>query len=94
MRYCKQFLLLKLKVYIYVCVLEVTETFCRKQKRSVKKLNPLTNTRALLRLNPYAAVLKRKAILTSLQSRRKRQELLAKRRGVGISFHLHMSGYV
>ncbi|PNF23532.1 60S ribosomal protein L4 [Cryptotermes secundus] len=53
-----------------------------KQKRSVKKLNPLTNTRAMLRLNPYAAVLKRKAILTSLQSRRKRQELLAKKRGI------------
>jgi large subunit ribosomal protein L4e len=67
---------------------EVTETFCRKQKRSVKKLNPLTNTRALLRLNPYAAVLKRKAILTSLQSRRKRQELLAKKRGVRICFNL------
>jgi large subunit ribosomal protein L4e len=67
---------------------EVTETFCRKQKRRVKKLNPLTNTRALLRLNPYAAVLKRKAILTSLQSRRKRQELLAKKRGVRICFNL------
>lgn len=53
-----------------------------KQKRSVKKLNPLTNTRAMLRLNPYAAVLKRKAILTSIQSRRKRQELLAERRGI------------
>lgn len=53
-----------------------------KQKRSVKKLNPLTNTRALLRLNPYAAVLKRKAILTSIQRRRKRQELFAKRRGI------------
>lgn len=31
--------------------------------RSVRKLNPLRNTRAMLRLNPYAAVLKRKAIL-------------------------------
>jgi large subunit ribosomal protein L4e len=53
-----------------------------KQKRSVKKLNPLTNTRAMLRLNPYAAVLKRKAVLTSIQCRRKRQELLAERRGI------------
>ncbi|BET01440.1 Ribosomal protein L4 [Nesidiocoris tenuis] len=32
-------------------------------ERRVRKLNPLRNTRAMLRLNPYAAVLKRKAIL-------------------------------
>ncbi|KAJ9601833.1 hypothetical protein L9F63_000015, partial [Diploptera punctata] len=53
-----------------------------KQKRRVKKLNPLTNTRAMLKLNPYAAVLKRKAILTANQSKRKRDELLAKKRGI------------
>ncbi|KAK9496900.1 hypothetical protein O3M35_006743 [Rhynocoris fuscipes] len=34
-------------------------------KRSIKKLNPLRNTRAMLKLNPYAAVLKRKAILSA-----------------------------
>ncbi|XP_073997105.1 ribosomal protein L4 [Rhodnius prolixus] len=34
-------------------------------KRSIKKLNPLRNTRAMLKLNPYAAVLKRKTILAS-----------------------------
>lgn len=53
-----------------------------KQKRRVKKLNPLTNTRALLKLNPFAAVLKRKAILTAIESKRKREELLAKKRGI------------
>ncbi|KAJ4451226.1 60S ribosomal protein L4 [Periplaneta americana] len=55
-----------------------------RQKRRVKKLNPLTNTRAMLKLNPYAAVLKRKAILTAIQSKRKRDELLAKKRGVSM----------
>uniref|UniRef100_A0A6M2DJ70 Putative ribosomal protein n=1 Tax=Xenopsylla cheopis TaxID=163159 RepID=A0A6M2DJ70_XENCH len=33
--------------------------------RRVKKLNPLSNTRAMLKLNPYAAVTKRKAILAT-----------------------------
>jgi large subunit ribosomal protein L4e len=31
--------------------------------RATRKLNPLTNNKAMLKLNPYAAVLKRKAIL-------------------------------
>uniref|UniRef100_A0A023F8A7 Putative 60s ribosomal protein l4 n=2 Tax=Triatoma infestans TaxID=30076 RepID=A0A023F8A7_TRIIF len=35
----------------------------REIKRSIKKLNPLRNTRAMLKLNPFAAVLKRKTIL-------------------------------
>ncbi|XP_063231779.1 large ribosomal subunit protein uL4 [Bacillus rossius redtenbacheri] len=51
-------------------------------RRSVKKLNPLRNTRAMLKLNPYAAVLKRKAILTSLKAKRARDEILAKKRGI------------
>ncbi|XP_066990945.1 large ribosomal subunit protein uL4 [Anabrus simplex] len=50
--------------------------------RRVKKQNPLRNTRALLKLNPYAAVLKRKAILTALKSKRDRDLLLAKKRGI------------
>ena len=62
----------------------VVDFYFSKQKRRVKKLNPLTNTRALLKLNPFAAVLKRKAILTAIQSKRKRAELLAKKRGVSI----------
>ncbi|KAH9641066.1 hypothetical protein HF086_006346 [Spodoptera exigua] len=31
--------------------------------RATRKLNPLTNSKAMLRLNPYSAVLRRKAIL-------------------------------
>lgn len=54
----------------------------KKVVRRVKKLNPLTNTRAMLRLNPYAAVLKRAAILTAQKRQRERTVLLAKKRGV------------
>ncbi|PSN52182.1 hypothetical protein C0J52_06086 [Blattella germanica] len=39
----------------------------------------------MLKLNPYAAVLKRKAILTALQSKRKRDEILAKKRGITLT---------
>uniref|UniRef100_A0A1B6LV75 Large ribosomal subunit protein uL4 C-terminal domain-containing protein n=3 Tax=Graphocephala atropunctata TaxID=36148 RepID=A0A1B6LV75_9HEMI len=34
-------------------------------ERRVRKLNPLVNSRAMLKLNPFAAVMKRKAILTA-----------------------------
>lgn len=50
--------------------------------RRVRRLNPLTNTRALLRLNPYAAVLKKQAILTAQKRKLAREEELAKKRGV------------
>ncbi|KOC63648.1 60S ribosomal protein L4 [Habropoda laboriosa] len=50
--------------------------------RSIKKLNPLTNTRAMLRLNPYAAVLKRAAILTAKKRQQDREVLLAEKRGI------------
>lgn len=53
--------------------------------RKVKKLNPLANTRAMLRLNPYAAVLKRAAILTAQKRQHERDILLAEKRGVSIS---------
>lgn len=52
--------------------------------RRVKKLNPLTNTRAMLRLNPYAAVLKRAAILTAQKRQREKDILLAEKRGVSL----------
>lgn len=52
--------------------------------RSVKKLNPLTNTRAMLRLNPYAAVLKRAAILTAKKRQQERDLALAEKRGVSL----------
>lgn len=50
--------------------------------RAVKKLNPLRNTRALLALNPYAAVPKREEILRAQKRKRARDEFLAKKRGV------------
>ncbi|XP_078032573.1 ribosomal protein L4 [Augochlora pura] len=50
--------------------------------RSVKKLNPLSNTRAMLRLNPYAAVLKRAAILTAKRRQQERDIILAEKRGI------------
>ncbi|XP_076678125.1 ribosomal protein L4 isoform X2 [Andrena cerasifolii] len=53
--------------------------------RSVKKLNPLTNTRAMLRLNPYAAVLKRAAILTAKKRQQERDLALAEKRGIKLS---------
>jgi len=56
--------------------------------RRVKKLNPLTNTRAMLRLNPYAAVLKRAAILTAQKSQREKDLLLTEKRGVSYNYLL------
>ncbi|EZA59358.1 60S ribosomal protein L4 [Ooceraea biroi] len=57
----------------------------KKVARRVKKLNPLTNTRAMLRLNPYAAVLKRAAILTAQKRQHERDLLLAEKRGIKLS---------
>ncbi|KYM87325.1 60S ribosomal protein L4 [Atta colombica] len=57
----------------------------KKVVRRVKKLNPLTNTRAMLRLNPYAAVLKRAAILTAQKRQREKDLLLAEKRGIKLS---------
>lgn len=54
----------------------------KKVVRRVRRLNPLTNAKALLRLNPYAAVLKRQAILSAQKRSLAREELLAKKRGV------------
>ncbi|KAF5269325.1 hypothetical protein FQR65_LT02627 [Abscondita terminalis] len=50
--------------------------------RRVRRLNPLTNVRAMLRLNPYAAVLKRHAILTAQKRKLGRELALAKKRGI------------
>ncbi|CAK9824700.1 60S ribosomal protein L4 [Anthophora retusa] len=61
---------------------KVLRTPRHKVVRSVKKLNPLTNTRAMLRLNPYAAVLKRAAILTAKKRQQDRELLLAEKRGI------------
>lgn len=56
----------------------------KKVVRRVRRLNPLRNTKAMLRLNPYAAVLKRNAILTAQKRMKKRAEELAKKRGVEV----------
>ncbi|CAH4033158.1 60S ribosomal protein L4 [Pieris brassicae] len=54
----------------------------KRVEHAQRKLNPLTNTRAMLRLNPYAAVLKRKAILDQQRRRNIRAITLAQKRGV------------
>ena len=59
----------------------------KKVIRRVKKLNPLSNTRAMLRLNPYAAVLKRAAVLTAKKRQQERELLLAEKRGVSLFFN-------
>jgi large subunit ribosomal protein L4e len=41
----------------------------KKIHRRVRRLNPLTNTRQLIKLNPYAAVTKRRALLARLKRR-------------------------
>lgn len=50
--------------------------------RRSRKLNPLTNTRALLRLNPYAAVMKKKAILDGLKRTYDKELKQAEKAGV------------
>ncbi|XP_072946706.1 large ribosomal subunit protein uL4 [Epargyreus clarus] len=50
--------------------------------RATRKLNPLTNSRAMLRLNPYAAVLKREAVLGQRRTRNARALALAEKRGI------------
>jgi len=51
-------------------------------KRAVKKLNPLRNTRAMLKLNPYAAVVTRESLLRAQKRRSERDRVLAERRKV------------
>jgi len=54
----------------------------KKVVRRVRRLNPLTNARAMLKLNPYAAVLKRQSILATQKRALARDEALAKKRGI------------
>jgi len=54
----------------------------KKQFRSVRRLNPLVNKRALIRLNPYAAVLKRRAILSAEARKHAKNVGDAKSRGL------------
>lgn len=54
----------------------------KKIVRRVRRYNPLNNAKAMLRLNPYAAVLKRQAILSSQKRNLTREAELAKKRGI------------
>lgn len=54
----------------------------KKVYRRVRRLNPLVNKRALVKLNPYAAVVKRRAILAVEKRRHERALEVAKRRGI------------
>ncbi|KAL1491437.1 hypothetical protein ABEB36_012036 [Hypothenemus hampei] len=54
----------------------------KKIVRRVSKLNPLSNAKALVRLNPYAAVLKKKAILIKTKRNTARDQQLVKSRGL------------
>lgn len=55
--------------------------------RRVRKLNPLRNTRAMLKLNPFAAVLKRKAILADRKLKLQRAIERSKKEGVELTPH-------
>nr|BAN20168.1 ribosomal protein L4 [Riptortus pedestris] len=59
----------------------------KKILRRVKKLNPLRNTRAMLKLNPFAAVLKRKAILDDRKLKLERAIERSKKEGVELTPH-------
>lgn len=53
----------------------------RKVARAVHRKNPLKNVRAMLKLNPYAAVLKKNAELTTQKNIRAKAVLVAKKSG-------------
>lgn len=53
--------------------------------RRVRRLNPLVNKRALIRLNPYAAVVKRRAVLAAEKRKHERIVEDAKRRKVTLN---------
>lgn len=55
--------------------------------RRVRKLNPLRNTRAMLKLNPFAAVLKRKAILADRKLKLERAIERSKKEGIELTPH-------
>lgn len=50
--------------------------------RRKRRLNPLVNKRALVKLNPFAEVVKRRAMLASQERKHKRILEAAKRRGI------------
>lgn len=52
------------------------------RQRRVLKKNPLKNIRTMIRLNPYAAVQKRNAVLTQEKQKKNKQKLLDQKRGI------------
>jgi large subunit ribosomal protein L4e len=54
----------------------------KERVKKVLKKNPLRNIRVMQRLNPYAAVAKRNAILTEQKQKKARQTLYDQRRGI------------
>ncbi|GFU45474.1 60S ribosomal protein L4-A [Nephila pilipes] len=53
-------------------------------QRHIKKKNPLKNIRVMMRLNPYAAVLKRKAYVYTQQRKKAKRIALMKKRGIPV----------
>ncbi len=53
-------------------------------RRASVKRNPLTNMRALMKLNPYSAVLKKSAGKVAAARKKQKEELMAKKRGVSL----------
>lgn len=51
-------------------------------RRASVKRNPLTNMRALMKLNPYAAIMKKSAGKVEAARKKHKEALLAKKRGV------------
>lgn len=51
-------------------------------RRASVKRNPLTNMRALMKLNPYSAVLKKSAAKVMAARKKAKDAQLAKKRGV------------
>lgn len=54
----------------------------KERQRRVLKKNPLSNIRTMIRLNPYAAVQKRNALLTQEKQKKNKQRLLDQKRGI------------
>jgi len=59
--------------------------------RAARKFNPIRNRSAYLRLNPFAAALKKNAIKLQQRRAKERAEALAKKRGVSTFFFVSCS---
>ncbi len=60
----------------------IFDAYRKERVKKVLKKNPLRNIRVMQRLNPYAAVAKRNAILNEEKQKKARQTLYDQRRGV------------